>query len=339
VPPLVAYRAAICDGVARNTLERLRTAVPRFIDTNFFLARLDVVRAIAVSGSSTNVAINIDVGSGNNQAHALLAEARERFPDSASLAYLSAAANQLDGDCGAALEFYDRTLALKSLHEDALLGRTTCLTYLKRPDEAIAGATRMIDLRTDNWGEAYYWRAWNLAARHDLDAARADIERAKTLAAGGQTFTLAGIIEHDQDALAIAESDLKRATMLDRQGKNCTAMWYLALVKLKQELRLESAGQFENSMICYDRHVQDDEQGLRTMQARTDLDPVFRARRIAGFETALKEDRSQYYAAAFNAANQSAHGGNLDKARVLIEIAAKDPAIGDKVAELREIIK
>ena len=44
---------------------------------------------------------------------------------------------------------------------------------------------------------------------------------------------------------------------------------------------------------------------MRTMQARTDLDPDFKARQIAGFEAALKEDRSQHHAAAFNAANQS----------------------------------
>ncbi len=336
-PPLVAYRAAVCDAVARNTLERLKTVVPQFIEINYFLARLEVVAAVAL-GSSAN-SLNIEIGASNTRAQALLAEALGRFPESASLNYLSGNSSQLAGDCGAAVDFYGKTLAIKSRHEDALLSRTTCLSFLKRHDEAIDTATRMIDLRTDNWGDAYYWRAWNLHAKTQLEPARADVERAKTLAPSGQTLTLAGVIEHDQDALAVAESDLRRAKAMDRQNRNCVAMWYLALVKLKQEQWLDSAGYFEQAMTCYAANVQDDELRLQAMQARTDLDADFKARHVAGLEAALKEDRSQHYAAAFNAANQFAHGGNIDKARLLIEVAAQDPALAEKVGQLRDIIK
>ena len=60
---------------------------------------------------------------------------------------------------------------------------------------------------------------------------------------------------------------------------------------------------------------------------------------MAGFEAAIKEDRSQYHAAAFNAANHFARAGDVPRARPLLEIAALEPALADLVAELRAIIK
>jgi len=57
-----------------------------------------------------------------------------------------------------------------------------------------------------------------------------------------------------------------------------------------------------------------------------------------GFEAAIKEDHAHQYAAAFNAANQYAHGGNVAKAKTLLEIASLDPGLSKEVAELRKII-
>src|SRR5206468_5743255 len=128
---------SICDDPAAKGLEAVRTAVPRFTEGAFFLARLDVANA---------------QNTGAPRARDLLAEAYKRFPKSSSITYLTANYNQLLGDCREALRYYDETIALKPAHEDALLGRTMCLTYLKRSDEAIAQATRMIEMRTDNWG-------------------------------------------------------------------------------------------------------------------------------------------------------------------------------------------
>ena len=322
--PLVAYRVGICDLVSSKTLEQVRSAVPEFVETSFFLARLEVANAPNTGGA---------------KARPLLAEAYARFPKSPSVTYLSGNYNQLIGACRDAVHDYDETLVLEPVHEDALLGSTACLTFLSRNDEAIAQATHMIELRTDNWGVAYYWRAWNYHFRRQLDQARGDVERAKVLDFNERTFTLAGIIEHDQNDLRVAEPDLIKAKAMTPRGRNCVAMWYLALVKLKQEKWIDSGKNFDDAMTCYAANVTDDENGLKAMAARADLDPDFRARQIASFEAQLTEDRSQQYAAAFNAANQYSHGGNADRANVLIEIAAKDPALSDKVAQLREILK
>jgi tetratricopeptide (TPR) repeat protein len=321
--PLVAYRIGMCDSVSARTLGQVRDRVPGFVEAAFFLGRLEGADA---------------AHSGGRKAKDLLAEAYARFPNSPSVTYFLGNLNQVVGNCREALRYYDETLVIKSAHEDALLGRTMCLTYLKRTDEAIAEATHMIDLQTDNWGEAYYWRAWNHHFREELAPARADVQRAKSLSGSMSSYTLAGIIEHDQDDLEPAVADLVRAKLLGR-GRNCIAMWYLGLVMRKQEKWIDSGGNFSDAMACYDADVRDDLAGMSAMQGRTDLDADFKAAQIAGFEAALKEDRSHYYASAFNAANHYTRGGNLDQARKLVEIAAADPALADVVAQLREILK
>src|SRR5207247_2613426 len=83
-----------------------------------------------------------------------------------------------------------------------------------------------------------------------------------------------------------------------RRNLNCTAMWYLALVKLKQELWLDSASNFEDAMKCYETNVRGDQASLAAMEALTDIDADFKAKQIAGFQAAIQEDLKQQRAAA-----------------------------------------
>jgi tetratricopeptide (TPR) repeat protein len=320
-PPLIAYRTGICIEVSTDILKNVRDDVPRFVETGYFMSR----RAL--------LSVKQD---GGGSARTWLDENYKRFPGSSSITYISGEFSQLIGDCRAGLKFYEETLAQQPEHEDALLGRTVCLTYLKRNDDAIAQATQMISLKTDNIDQAYYWRSWNHYTRQELDLARADIDSAKRTRASGPIYTLAGMIEHDQNDLTPAERDLHSA--VDMSENNCTAMWYLALVALKREQWVTSGQQFQQAMDCYETSVKEAEQGLKAMQARTDIDPDFRARQIAGFEAAALEDPGHQYAAAFNAANQYAHGGDVAAARRLLEVAARDPSLADKVEQLRKII-
>jgi tetratricopeptide (TPR) repeat protein len=323
-PPLVRYRAAICRTLSQPALEKVRADEPRFVETAFFLGQL----AAAYTKRD-----------GGRLAKTLLTEAYGRFPTSPAVTYMNGNFNQLAGDCRTALRLYEETLTLKNVHEDALLGRTICLTFLKRMDEAVDVATHMIELGTDNMSDAYYWRAWIRHFQQHLDRAREDIDRAKALAYNEDIYTLAGIIEHDQNDLDPAQRDLETAKTSDSRNRNCTAMWYLGLVQMKRERWLESAGDFTDAMACYEASVKEDEEGLQAIQAREDIDPDFKARQVAGFEAALTEDRSQQFAAAFNAANRYAQGGDLAKARALVDIAARDPSLADRVAQLRQIIK
>lgn len=320
-PPLLAYRTGICIEVSKPILAKVRADVPRFVETGYFMSRVSLLTVKTDGGPDVRD---------------WLAETYKRFPQSPSVTYVGGSYNQVVGDCRAALKFYEETLAIRPEHENGLLGRTICLTYLKRDDEAIAEATHMIDLKTDNIDQAYYWRSWNRYKRQELDLARADIESAKRTHVSSPIYTLAGMVEHDQSDLPPAESDLNSAVTMDSQ--NCTAMWYLGLVALKKEQWLTSAAQFEHAMNCYEVSVKQDEAGLQQMQARLNLDPEFKANQMKGFEAAIEEDRGHQYAAAFNAANQYAHGGEVAKAKALLEIAALDPALAAQVAELRKII-
>ncbi len=322
-PPLVAYRIGMCDSPRPEVLTKVRDAVPKFVETEFFMARLDVAMAQQ---------------SGSGKARDRLVAVYARFATSPSVTYLSANFNQLLGDCREALRFYDETLAQKPLHENALLGRTVCLTFLKRTDEALAAATRMIDLQTHNVDEAFYWRAWNRHFLKELDLARQDIEAAKARASNMQIHTLAGMIEHDQDDLGPAERDLVAAKAGDAGAKNCTARWYLGLVDMKRTRWAASAAHFEDAMACYEQSVREHQVALKAIELNKEIDAAFKARQIAGFQTAIVEDAKQQYAAAFNAANHYARGGVLPKAKALVEIAAKDPGLADRVAELRKIL-
>lgn len=321
--PLLRYRSAMCATPDEEILKTVRIAVPRFVETSYFLAR----HAVALAKDK-----------GPGQARALLTEVYARFPKSASVTYLDGNFDQLTGDCRAALARFDETLAMKPAHEKALLGRTQCLSYLARHDEAIAEATHMIAmdaLVTD----ALYWRAWNWHEMTVLDKARADIEAAKVRGFRGEVFRLAGIIEHDQDDLVPAERDLLTELRAPSWSGDCVAHWYLGLVYMKGTRWMDSAKAFVGAYACYQGQVAVDRQKLGEMRARTDLDPAFQQSQIAGFEAAVKEDESQEYASAYNAAMHFARGGDLTQAKAYLDIAARDPALADRVKNLTEIIK
>jgi tetratricopeptide (TPR) repeat protein len=319
-PPLLIYRAAICFPTNREALERLRTDVPRFSEISFFLGRL---------------ALPSVPDDGGRKARELMQAAYSAIPLSSGVTYLSGSLNQMAGDCRTALRFYDETVAREPLHEDALLGRAACLSMLGEADAAIATATRLIEMRADNQGDAYYWRAWNHHRRADLPRARTDIDRGKTLRFSSPVLTLAGIIEHDQNDLPPAESDLVAAKSLD--PSNCVARWYLALVSLKREAWVPAATEFVGAMDCYRASALDAEARMRVMALREDLDPAWRAAQLTGFEAAIKEDRSQQSASAYNAAVNFLRGGDRSNAVKLADLAAEDPVRLPKVEELRKL--
>ena len=322
-PALVQYRVGICDTQRRAPLEAVRKEEPRYAEGAYFLARLDIARANETGAPA---------------ARALLAEAYGRFPTSPAVTYLGGNYNQLIGDCKEALKYYDETVAIEPLHDNALLGRTICLAFLKRFDESIASATRMIAIPSANLADAYYWRAWVRHYLKDLAQARADIDQAKKILSNNSIHRLAGIIEHDQDDLEIADKDLTTAKSMSDGQYDCVARWYLGLNDMKRERWVVSAAHFEDAMNCYERAALFARDGLKKMQAAENVDPDFKARQIEGFEAAIKEDTAQQFASAFNAANHYARGGNVAKARTLLDVAAKDPVLESRVAELRKLL-
>ena len=323
IAPMVSYIVASCAGVKAPMLQSLRERVPAYAEAAYYLARMHVSEAADTGGSA---------------AKPFLAEAYGRFPTSPSITYLQGSFQQMIGDCREALRFYDETLALEPVHDNAMLGRTVCFAFLKRFDESIASATRMIEVKSSNEPYAYYWRAWVRHVRAELVEARADIERAKSMLSNNEIHRLAGIIEYDQNDLDIAEKDLVIAKSMQGGFSDCVARWYLGLVQMKREKWPQSGQHFEDAMGCYESQAIVAQEGLRRMEARENIDPDFKARQIANFQAAIKEDMSQHYASAFNAANHYLRGGDPKKARTLLEVAAKDTSLATGVAQLRKIL-
>lgn len=323
-PPLVRYRAGICGETDSTALRRVAAVVPAFVETAYFLARPAVFAAPETGG---------------DDAQALLERAYGRFPTSPSVTFVFGWLGTMIGECSNAVRRYDETIATQPAHEYAYLQRTICLTNLRLDSAAIESATRLIALDTRSTSQAYYWRALNRLRRRELELARSDIETAKAMATEANTLTLAGIIEHDQDDLPVAERDLRAAFALIVNGSNCTAAWYLGLVLNKGKRWGESAASFEAAMGCYDLKVAVIHSRIAKLQGQANRNPAYTAKRITRLEADSTAERTRYFASAFNGAGNFANAGNVARANELLDIAVQDPKLAEQVAKLREQLR
>ena len=83
------------------------------------------------------------------------------------------------------------------------------LSYLLRHDDAIATATRLLDLGTWHIADANYWRAWNRYHLKEYDAAWEDVENATKGLSNGRVYMLAGLIAYARKDLPIAVAALR----------------------------------------------------------------------------------------------------------------------------------
>jgi tetratricopeptide (TPR) repeat protein len=326
-PPLLVYRRAICRGPkGLDALAALYASHPEMAEAAYYL--------------SVNEPLNVNGPTGAKRK--LTGAAYAAFPLSPAVTYAMAIVSHSAGNCREGLKYYEETLVLQERHESAELGRATCLTYLKRPDEAIAAATTLIGWNSTKVLEAYYWRAYNEHEQQHLDVARADIEASKQRGSTTENMILAGVIEYEQDDLAPAMADLDRAWALSR-ARGCTAAWYLGLVHIKRDAWPEAAGGFERATACFAANVREDRMSLAAVEATgegsPELDPEFRASQIAGFKAAIVEDERQQRAAALNAATCYANAGSVARARQFLVTAEQEPSFADQVAKLREFME
>lgn len=320
--PLVAYRRAICENPIRvEPLRAVRKSVPRFVETSFFLGRAAMASLFRSDGT---------------QARDFFEEAYARFTDSPAIAFDLGTLYQATNECRRAETFFTRTLELSPAHEEGRLGRAICRTYLSKNDEAITDATVLIDASASNRSEAYYWRAWNRRRIGQLDAARRDIDSARALRYNARILTLAGMIEYDQHDFDAARKDLVQAQGID--NRECEAPWYLGLTELSVESWAPSAKGFAAAAECYELLVKDSETRRAEMATRQDVTEEFRARQLAGFDAAIKEDGVQKSAADLNAAINYGRAGDLPSATVYMKRAAVDPQRRLAVEDLRQVL-
>jgi tetratricopeptide (TPR) repeat protein len=281
--PAIAFRASTCSQDRASLLPTFRAADPEFLDAEYFQGRL----------AATSVVPDLD------EALLHLTAAHDAFPESAAITTTLGDVRIQREEWAEALEQYDAVLERMPVHRDALLGRTISLSRLRRHEDGIAAATRMIDLGEWRLGEAYYWRAWNRFQLRQLDAAAGDRDRAKTLMSSPALYVLSGLIEWGQRHLPPAEEELQHALTLD--FGQCDAALYLGAVRFERKERPESVAAFKQAVQCYDLSI-----GLR----RKMIDDIRagggseagKARAIAGHERAIAEASEQREQAARDAA-------------------------------------
>ncbi len=322
--PLLKYRRAVCDNPIRvEPLKEVRTAVPRFVETSFFLGRAAMASFFKTDGS---------------EPRRLFEEAYGRFSNSSSIAFDLGNLYQAANECRRADTLFSRALELLPSYEEARLGRTICRTYLSRNEEAIADATILIDTTesASTRGDAFYWRAWNRRHRKTIELARADIDRARSLRYNASVLTLAGQIEYDQRQFDKAREDLERAR--DMEATACEARWYLALVEYAVEAWAPAANAFASSAGCYDILVKESEKKRNEMATRANVSEEFRTRQLAGFDAAIAEDSVQRSASELNAAINYGRAGDIQTATTYMTRAAVDPERRTAVEDLRQVL-
>jgi tetratricopeptide (TPR) repeat protein len=149
-----------------------------------------------------------------------------------------------------ALTAFDQALALLPSHPDARLGRVISLSNLDRHDEAIASATELIDAGRWHLGQAFYWRAWNYLSVGNLQAARADADRTRTLMVNPAVFLLSGLIEWRFLRRERAEAEFQEALKMD--FGQCEAAYYLGGVRAELRRLPEALAAMNQARQCYD---------------------------------------------------------------------------------------
>jgi tetratricopeptide (TPR) repeat protein len=326
--PLLLFRLATCGRPGGPNIAAIREVDPRWTDTLYWEGRREMV-------ASLGNAIDLSKVIG------LYGQGREAFPSSMMLAMAWSNANLTAEEFPSALSGFDDVLQKYPTHRDALNGRMQSLSYVMRHDEAIAAATRLLDLGTWHIPDAYYWRAWNRYQIKEYDNAWADVEDAIKGLSNSRVYMLAGMIAYARKTLPIAVDRLDTAFKID--ARQCDAVWMSGLVSIDMNELAIAAPKFARSMTCFVSAAS----GLRQERAQLDqaiqkrgTPPTARDRRNLDrmqrdAETAeLKSAQS-----AFNGAQCYARTGNKGLALNIIDVAIAHPGMSEKAAALKVLIE
>ena len=327
--PLMQFRLGRCGRPAiAPKLAALRLGDQRWADTLFWEARA------ALTGSALT---GIDFP----QALSLFSEGRAAFPASVALTMAWANTNLSAEEFDAALTGFDEVLARFPTHRDALIGRTTALSYLMRHQDAVAAASQLIDLGTWHIGDAYYWRAWNRYHLKEYDTAWDDVENAIKGLSNTRVYTLGGLIAYARQQLPIAVQRFDRAYEID--SSNCDATWMSGLVSIDMTELALAAPKFTRAMSCFVKSAEAlrrEAQRLEDLIARRGTPAT--ARETRQMERSLRDaenadERSAQ--SAFNAAQCLARTGSKSQALTHVDVAAQHPRMRDKALALKVAIE
>ncbi len=319
--PLMTFRVALCG--RRAAIGALRAADPRWAEALFFEARAEMTASRERAADA-------------EKALPLYVAAHEAFPESTAMTLAVAGVNESLANFEPALAAYDLVLATSPTHRDAMLGRVKSLSYLTRHAEAIAAATRMIELGTWLIGDAYYWRAWNQYSLKAYDAAWDDVEHAIKLQSNSAVYMLAGLIAYERKDLPTAILRFDRSYELD--STNCDAEWMSALVHVDQKSWAEASPKFTRSMSCFVSTAAAAREDLARVET-SNRTPAQKAKQTATLKNRIETAEERSAQSAFNAAQCYGLLGDKVMALTHVDVAMAHPKMREKAAALKSAIE
>jgi len=309
----LAFRAAICRPVNEQALREVVDREPRFVEADFTLGQMYARRGVA----------------GEAERH--YRRAIELLPRLVAapiaLGDLLADAEEFE----AALDLYDRALAIVREHRQALLGRIRCLSNLERHEEALGVCDTVIRLGEWYLGPAYYWRAWNLYALHDVAQAWIAIQTARHYLQTADVFELAGVIAFDRQDFSETRTDMEEAL---RHNKDmCRPRFYLGRVQMETREWTGAAGWFAQGATCYAEGAAATARKMEEAR-RSTLPEVRKARLLDRYQKQSAAGEHASALSAYHAAVSYANAGMTAWAIAQAERALRDDQLRTLAAEL-----
>lgn len=326
--PLIQFRLSTCGRPGAPNVSALRQADPRWADTLYWEARREMVASLGQAIDLSKV-----VG--------LYAQGREAFPASLMLTIAWANTSLAAEEFESALSGFDDVLKSYPTHRDAMNGKMQAQSYLLRHHDAIATATRILELGTWNIPDANYWRAWNRYQIKEYDSAWEDVENATRGLSNSRVYMLAGLIAYARKTLQTAVDRFDTAFASDASA--CDAVWMSGLVSIDMNELTIAAPKFARSMTCFVSAAS----GLRQERARLDA-AIQRRGTPATSRDQRNLDRLQKDAetadlksaqSAFNGSQCYARSGNKSLALNLIDVAIAHPEMREKAEAMKTAIQ
>lgn len=234
------------------------------------------------------------------------------------------------------LEYYEKTIALTPTYRDALLGKSICLSYMGKYQEAIEVLNKLVAMGFYLMGESHYWLAWIYHELKDNENAQLNIEESKgRLPTNNEVFSLAGTIAFEKSEFDRAEREFLESC---KYGANTEALFGLGKVYAQKQKWLDSALFFSQATVAVGQSQTLMAERIRQIKASS-LSEERKARMIAKKEQQLKVFEATKATGYYDAAAGYFNAGRKTEALAMAEKAAAHPQFKDMAVELIKKIK
>ena len=268
--PVVRFRLGMCGNAYAHHLRALREGDPEFIEVDYPLGRY--ARQIVPYPDLDEAIRRLDA-------------AAKALPASPAIATSLGDTLESIDEWTSALRAYDAAIALVPDHPDALRGRLVSLSNLNEHVPAIETATRMMQGR---WylRDAYYWRAWNHLQLDNLNDARADGDRMKSLGVNSRIYLLSGLIDWRLRRLESAEVEFEQSIAMD--GGQCEAATFLGGVRNERGKSPEALAAFTFAKPCWELTITLRRESIKVLQA-SNAPEAYKIREITRHERGIAQ--------------------------------------------------